>query len=53
VSAPREAEVKARAFRIAAAVPDPEIPAVTIEDLGILRGIDLDEGILTVRLSPT
>jgi len=34
-------------------VPDPEIPVLTLEDLGILRGVDEAEGKAIVRLSPT
>lgn len=43
----------ARAIEIAASVPDPEIPAVTIADLGILRGVTLDGGSIVVQLTPT
>lgn len=48
----RDGEI-GRAYAIAAAVPDPEIPAVTLEDLGILRGVERREGRTIVRLSPT
>ena len=34
-------------------VPDPEIPVLTIEDLGILRGVEEDGGRLRVTLTPT
>ncbi len=44
---------QARAFRVAAAVPDPEIPCVTVADLGILRGIDMVDGIVVARVSLT
>lgn len=43
----------ARAYATAAAVPDPEIPAVTIEDLGILRGVERQGDTVVVRLTPT
>ena len=33
-------------------VPDPEIPVVTIMDLGIVRDVAIDEGV-TVSLAPT
>lgn len=38
-----------------AAVPDPEVPVITIEDLGILREMDVDEAARTVRviITPT
>lgn len=44
----------ARAFAAAASVPDPEIPVVTLEDLGILRGVARrDDGAIVVKLTPT
>jgi len=38
-----------------AAIPDPEVPVVTIEDLGILREVEVDEqaGTVTVLITPT
>lgn len=42
-----------RAWAIAAAVPDPELPFITIEDLGILRYARRDEDRLHIGLSPT
>jgi ring-1,2-phenylacetyl-CoA epoxidase subunit PaaD len=41
------------ATRLVAAIPDPEIPAVTLEDLGILRSVDYDHGQIIVTLTPT
>ena len=38
---------------LAAAVPDPEIPVVTLEDLGILRGVRWNDGCVVVSLTPT
>lgn len=39
---------------IAARVTDPEIPVLTIEDLGILRGVSLDDdGAVRVVITPT
>jgi ring-1,2-phenylacetyl-CoA epoxidase subunit PaaD len=37
------------------AVPDPEIPVITIDDLGIVRGVEVDESArrVVVRLTPT
>ena len=47
-------EVSTAAWEIAAAVPDPEVPVVTIEDLGILRSVDVDEaGAVRVAITPT
>lgn len=42
-----------RAFAIAAAVPDPEIPVVTLADLGILRGVERVGDAIVVKLTPT
>ncbi len=41
------------AWHVAAAVTDPEIPVLTLEDLGVLRGVDVDGGRVTVTLTPT
>lgn len=43
----------ARAYAVAASVPDPEIPAVTIADLGILREVSREGDQVRVKLSPT
>lgn len=51
-SIPGDAEL-ARAYAAAAAVPDPEIPVVTLEDLGILRGVERRDGAIVVTLTPT
>ena len=43
-----------RARRIAASVADPEMPMLTLEDLGVLRSVSLDEdGTTTVTITPT
>ncbi len=45
---------QAEAWQIAATVLDPEVPVVTIEDLGILRAVDVDDsGHVRVRITPT
>ena len=36
-----------------AQVPDPEIPVISLVDLGIVRNVDYTEGRLRVTLSPT
>jgi len=36
-----------------AAVPDPELPLITIEDLGILRGISVEDDVVHVTITPT
>jgi ring-1,2-phenylacetyl-CoA epoxidase subunit PaaD len=43
-----------RARSAAAAVLDPEVPVLTIADLGVLRGVEVDdEGDVTVTVTPT
>jgi ring-1,2-phenylacetyl-CoA epoxidase subunit PaaD len=50
---PREAETRT-VRAIAGAVPDPEIPVLTIEDLGILRDVSVGEdGRVAVTITPT
>ncbi len=44
---------QARAWAAAAAVPDPEIPVVTVADLGILRAVELSDGVAVAKVSPT
>ncbi len=41
------------AREIAAAVPDPELPMVTLADLGILRDVMAEGGRLVVTVTPT
>jgi ring-1,2-phenylacetyl-CoA epoxidase subunit PaaD len=46
--------LRGRARALAAEVPDPEIPVVTIEDLGILRDVTEDDrGWVHVQVTPT
>jgi len=49
VTAPR----REHAWAIAAAVTDPEIPVLTIEDLGVLRDVTIDRSRVIVTLTPT
>ena len=48
-----DAEQLQRARAAAASVEDPELPPLTIEDLGILRSVRIDNGIVEVAISPT
>ena len=41
------------AYQIAASVPDPELPMVTVADLGILRDVREDGDTVTVIITPT
>lgn len=43
-----------RAWEVAATVTDPEIPVLTIGDLGVLRSVEVgDDGAVRVQLTPT
>ena len=45
---------RSRAYELAASVLDPELPMVTIEDLGILRDVtEDDQGRVHVTITPT
>ena len=44
---------RAEAWATAATVVDPEIPVLTIEDLGVLRDVRVDGGTVEVVLTPT
>lgn len=47
-------ECLARAWTVLESVPDPEIPVVSIRELGILRALARDEdGVLRVTITPT
>ncbi len=41
------------ARRVAASVVDPEIPVLTIDDLGILRSVEMNQGRAIVTITPT
>lgn len=40
-------------YDVAAAVPDPELPMLTVADLGILRGVTQDGDRVIVTITPT
>ena len=44
---------RARAWAAAAGVPDPEIPCVTVADLGILRDVEIKDGKAIAKVTPT
>jgi ring-1,2-phenylacetyl-CoA epoxidase subunit PaaD len=48
-----EPDLVEAATRIAAAVVDPEIPVLTIDDLGILRDVSVADDGVTVTITPT
>ncbi|MGH3097816.1 MAG: 1,2-phenylacetyl-CoA epoxidase subunit PaaD [Streptosporangiales bacterium] len=48
------APTRERAYEVAASVVDPEIPVLTIADLGVLRDVTVDEaGSVEVTITPT
>lgn len=47
------ASVAERAWAVAATVVDPEVPVLTIEDLGVLRDVTVDGGRVAVVITPT
>lgn len=53
VHAPDPDVVLARAHAAAAGVVDPEIPVLTLEDLGVLRGVEFRDGGIVVKITPT
>jgi ring-1,2-phenylacetyl-CoA epoxidase subunit PaaD len=48
-----DAELRQRAWDVAAGVVDPEIPVLTIADLGVLRDVTVDQGRIEVAITPT
>jgi ring-1,2-phenylacetyl-CoA epoxidase subunit PaaD len=48
-----EIQLRARALRAVEAVCDPEIPVLTIADLGVLRDVNVRQGTVEVVITPT
>jgi ring-1,2-phenylacetyl-CoA epoxidase subunit PaaD len=48
-----DVELRQRAWEIAAKVVDPEIPVLTIADLGVLREVAVNDGRVEVTITPT
>lgn len=44
---------RAHAWEVAARVTDPEVPVLTIEDLGVLRAVEVEGDTAVVTLTPT
>jgi len=38
---------------VVAQVVDPELPMLTLDDLGVIRGVEVDGGAVTVTITPT
>ena len=43
----------AQLYELLSSVVDPEIPVLTLQDLGVLRDITVDDGEITVTITPT
>ena len=48
-----DADLRRRAWDAAAQVVDPEIPVLTIADLGVLRDVQVHDGRIEVAITPT
>jgi ring-1,2-phenylacetyl-CoA epoxidase subunit PaaD len=48
-----DADLQKRAWDVAAQVVDPEIPVLTIADLGVLRDVAVIDGHVAVAITPT
>ena len=48
-----DADLRQRAWDAAAQVVDPEIPVLTIADLGVLREVSVHDGRIEVAITPT
>jgi ring-1,2-phenylacetyl-CoA epoxidase subunit PaaD len=46
-------DLRQRAWDVAAQVVDPEIPVLTIADLGVLRSVAVTDGRVEVKITPT
>lgn len=53
VAAPEAADLCARAWAVLEAIPDPEIPVVSIRELGILREVNARPDGLEIVITPT
>jgi ring-1,2-phenylacetyl-CoA epoxidase subunit PaaD len=48
-----DVDLRQRAWDIAAQVVDPEIPVLTIADLGVLRDVAINDGCVEIAITPT
>jgi ring-1,2-phenylacetyl-CoA epoxidase subunit PaaD len=48
-----DTDLRRRAWEAAASVVDPEIPVLTIADLGVLRAVEVSDGRVEVAITPT
>ncbi|WP_316167963.1 MULTISPECIES: 1,2-phenylacetyl-CoA epoxidase subunit PaaD [unclassified Bradyrhizobium] len=52
-TATSDADLRQRAWEAAASVTDPEIPVLTIDDLGVLREVEVSGDSVEVAVTPT
>lgn len=45
--------LRSRAYAVAASVTDPEMPMLTLHDLGVLRGVEVEDATVVVCITPT
>jgi ring-1,2-phenylacetyl-CoA epoxidase subunit PaaD len=53
IAVEHDTELRRRAWNAAAGVVDPEIPVLTIADLGVLREVEVRNGRVEVAVTPT
>ena len=53
IAAEDDIDLRQRAWDVAAGVVDPEIPVLTIADLGVLREVEVKNGRVEVAITPT
>src|SRR5436309_16099377 len=53
IEALRNEELRRQAWEVAARVVDPEVPVLTIADLGVLRDVAVNDGCVEVAITPT
>ncbi len=44
---------EAQVWEALAAIPDPEIPVISVVDLGVVRGVQVEDGRVRVEFTPT
>jgi ring-1,2-phenylacetyl-CoA epoxidase subunit PaaD len=47
------AKIESAIWEILQTVPDPEIPVLSVIDLGIVRGIHVENGAVNIKITPT
>lgn len=44
---------KEQIFNLLSAIPDPEIPVISIQELGVLRDVEFIDGVCVITITPT